>query len=72
MEEMTLDEIKIQKLKEEALKKRIKINLSNNIDTIDKSFGKQVMYGQPIQLMHLDSGFFLQHAKKVSELHKGC
>jgi hypothetical protein len=54
------------------LKKRIIINEHNNNVTIKHFFGKRVTYGSPIQLMHVDSGFFIQHAKKVSELHKGC
>ena len=48
------------------------INTHNNQSTLAHFFGKKVTYGMPIQLMHLDSGFYLQHAKKVSELHKGC
>ena len=54
------------------MRKRITINIANNVDTIDFFFGKKIKYGMPIQLMHVDSDFFLQHAKKVSELHKGC
>jgi hypothetical protein len=69
---MTVEELQIQQAKEDSLRKRIIINEHNNHVTIKHFFGKRVTYGSPIQLMHVDSGFFIQHAKKVSELHKGC
>ena len=68
----TVEEMQIQAAKEEGLKKRIAININNNHGTIEHYFGKKVLYGSPIQLMHVDSGYFIQHAKRVSELHKGC
>lgn len=32
----------------------------------------KVHYGMPIQLMHVDSGFFIQHAKRISHIDRSC
>lgn len=54
------------------LKRRLIAQGQNNITIMNEWFGKKVLYGQNIQLMHVDSGYFLQHAKKVSELDRSC
>jgi len=69
---MELEQQELQKKKEEVLKKRIEVGTENNNSTIAHFFGKKVTYGIELQLMHVDSGFYLQHAKRVSDLNKGC
>ena len=48
------------------LEKRIKQQNENNEIWIQKNFGKKVLYGTEIQLRHMDSKMFMQHAKKAS------
>lgn len=50
----------------------MKINKINNEKLIQNMTGRKVTYGMPIQLMHLDSGYFLQYNKRISELDRQC
>jgi hypothetical protein len=34
--------------------------------------GKKVLYGSQVQLRHIDSRMYLQHAKKSSQLDRQC
>ena len=56
----------VQMQKQETLERRVKNNETNNNKLILDLHGRRVSYGQPIQLMHVDSGYFLQFAKRVS------
>jgi hypothetical protein len=56
----------------EVLERRKLANHENNLKTMSDMFGQRVYYGQPVQLMHVDSGYFLQHAKKISQVDRTC
>lgn len=46
--------------------KNIKLNEKN----FENMKGIKVHYGQTVQLMHVDSGFYLQNSKRSSQLNK--
>ena len=54
------------------LQKRITQQISNNEQWIRIQNGKKITYGTPIQLMHVDSGMFIQYAKKTSNFNRYC
>ena len=53
------NELLVQLQKQETLERRVKNNETNNKKLIQDLHGRRVSYGQPIQLMHVDSGYFL-------------
>ena len=61
-----VQEVLVQQTRMQTLEKRVKMNDENNTRYRQAMLGRKVMYGQPIQLMHVDSGYFIQHAKRVS------
>lgn len=52
-------------------KRKVK-NIEANERYYEVVKGKRVTYGSIIQLMHVDSGFYLQNSKKSSQLNKSC
>lgn len=64
--------ILLQKQKQDTLKKRCAMNKINNIKLMQEMAGKKVVYGMPIQFMHVDSGYFLQLAKRISQGDRKC
>lgn len=61
-----------QTLKAKMLDKRIKTQDQGNENWIQMMRGKKVLYGTQIQLRHKDSGMYLQHAKRCSQVDRNC
>ena len=59
-----------QQEKEQQLVTRKKKNIRLNERHYHGMKGQKVTYGQTIQLMHVDSGFYLQNSKRSSQLNK--
>lgn len=57
-------------LKNDQLVARKKKNILLNEKNFNQLKGTKVTYGQTIQLMHVDSGFYLQNSKRSSQLNK--
>ena len=69
---IVLDDKEFMLEKFRMLQKRIEQQHINNRRWIVKQQGKRVMYGTPVQLRHVDSGMYIQHAKRSSELDRNC
>lgn len=57
--EKSVDQHAIQQKRMETLEKRRIANKENNENLINDSFGQRVHYGMPIQLRHVDSGYYI-------------
>lgn len=47
-------------------------NTNNNNKLMQDMHGKRIIYGMPIQLRHVDSQYFLQYTKKISQNDRQC
>jgi hypothetical protein len=70
--EMSIDMVILIKERFRMLERRIEQQGINNERWIKQNRGKKVLYGTPIQLKHVESGMFIQLAKKTSTIDREC
>ena len=58
-EPVSPEQFEIRKKRMETLEKRVKQNHDNNLKYIEAVKGRRVLYGQYIQLRHVDSGYYI-------------
>lgn len=66
------ENVLLMQQKWETHERRMNLNKINNDKYIDMMNKRKVTYGMPIQLMHVDSGYFLTMTKSLSQTDRSC